>query len=256
MEPNNLENQIREKLESREIQPSLNAWDRLDAMLSITEEKKIKRSFGWFYIAASILVFVSLGMYFFNQDGTKINPTETVVGIEKNNNNVHQNTNAIAEKEIENSVPNSEALTSNQKDNIKSVTPTNSKSVIAQNEPSFTRSKAEQSAANQKTSSTSLINKEKVIEFQNSNDVALKNLPKIETRNEILVSNFNKELLLVNEEKKLNSDKSPKIKVNAKSLLTQVDSELEFTFREKIFNKAVKNYKEVKVALANRNQEQ
>jgi hypothetical protein len=40
MELNKLENQIKEKLNSREIQPSAQAWDRLDAMLSVAEEKK------------------------------------------------------------------------------------------------------------------------------------------------------------------------------------------------------------------------
>jgi hypothetical protein len=43
------------------------------------------------------------------------------------------------------------------------------------------------------------------------------------------------------------------IKVDAKSLLSQVDGEVEQTFREKVFTKVNKNYKEVKVALANRN---
>ena len=45
MEPNNIENQIREKLNSREIQPSAQAWDRLDAMLTVGEEKKNKAFF-------------------------------------------------------------------------------------------------------------------------------------------------------------------------------------------------------------------
>ncbi|GAW89832.1 hypothetical protein FPS14_contig00031-0036 [Flavobacterium psychrophilum] len=38
MEPNKLENQIQEKLNAREIQPSAQAWDRLDAMLLVTEK--------------------------------------------------------------------------------------------------------------------------------------------------------------------------------------------------------------------------
>ncbi len=41
--------------------------------------------------------------------------------------------------------------------------------------------------------------------------------------------------------------------VNANSLLSEVDGELELTFREKVFKTVNKNYKEVKVALANRN---
>ena len=45
------------------------------------------------------------------------------------------------------------------------------------------------------------------------------------------------------------------VKVNAKSLLSEVDGEVEHTFREKMFNKINKNYQEIKVALANRNNE-
>jgi hypothetical protein len=44
LKPNNIENQIREKLNSREIKPTEMAWDRLDAMLSVAEEKKTARS--------------------------------------------------------------------------------------------------------------------------------------------------------------------------------------------------------------------
>ena len=43
--------------------------------------------------------------------------------------------------------------------------------------------------------------------------------------------------------------------VNANSLLSQVDGELELSFREKVINKVSKNYQTVRVALANRNLE-
>ena len=44
-----------------------------------------------------------------------------------------------------------------------------------------------------------------------------------------------------------------KIKVNPNILLTQVDGELELSFREKVIHKINKNYQTVKVALAKRN---
>ena len=56
MELNNLEKDFRNKLNQREIQPSEKAWDRLDAMLSVAEKKKPKRT--WMYIAASFLGFL------------------------------------------------------------------------------------------------------------------------------------------------------------------------------------------------------
>ena len=49
--------------------------------------------------------------------------------------------------------------------------------------------------------------------------------------------------------------KANKINVDANTLLSQADGEVEMTFREKAINRLTKNYKEVKVALANRNNE-
>jgi len=51
------------------------------------------------------------------------------------------------------------------------------------------------------------------------------------------------------------ANKKATIKVDAKSLLSQVDGEVEYTFREKVFTKINKNYQEIKVALVNRNKE-
>ncbi|MFC6243640.1 hypothetical protein [Flavobacterium psychroterrae] len=68
MEPNNFEKDFREKLNQRKIEPSDKAWDRLDAMLSIAEEKKQpKNNKRWIYIAASIVGFLLVGTFFFNQ---------------------------------------------------------------------------------------------------------------------------------------------------------------------------------------------
>ena len=60
MQSNKTDNQIREKLNAREIEPSAKSWDRLDAMLSVQEEKKPKKGFLWLYIAASFFVFFGL----------------------------------------------------------------------------------------------------------------------------------------------------------------------------------------------------
>jgi len=67
MEPNNFEKDFREKLNKREIEPSNKAWDRLDAMLSVAEEKKPKKSKKRLYIAASVVGFLLVGTFFFNQ---------------------------------------------------------------------------------------------------------------------------------------------------------------------------------------------
>lgn len=84
MEPNKLENDFRNKLNQREIQPSEKAWDRLDAMLSVTEKKKPNRT--WMYIAASFLGFLLVGTLFFKQSEVEIEKTNQVITLEEKNN--------------------------------------------------------------------------------------------------------------------------------------------------------------------------
>ena len=80
MKPNKIDNQIREKLNAREIQPSAQAWDRLDAMLTVSEEKKPKKGYGWFFVAASTILFFGLGFFLFNSnETTKINNSTPIV---------------------------------------------------------------------------------------------------------------------------------------------------------------------------------
>jgi hypothetical protein len=67
MEPNKLENKMREKLNQRTIQPSSNTWDRLDAMLSVKEQKP-KRNFKWLSIAAVFVGFTLIGIFILNKE--------------------------------------------------------------------------------------------------------------------------------------------------------------------------------------------
>lgn len=252
MEPNNIENQIREKLNSREIKPTEMAWDRLDAMLSVAEEKKTKRfvffNFKNIGIAASILLFVSLGLFFFNKNEIIVPENDVVIKENSNNNNndnsndknlesVHKQENQVAE-----ATQNSQLTTCH----TELVEVRNLKS-----SPSF-------NSINQKTNQQSIINKEKAIEYQVSEVIAQKDMPKITSQEKIEMPNrvsVNADDLLASVEKSSKPEKKNTIKVNANSLLSQVDGELEQTFRQKVINKISKNYQEVKVALANRNQE-
>jgi hypothetical protein len=90
MEPNKFENQFREKLNSRELNPSEAAWDRLDAMLSVVD--KPKRKFSWLYIAASILGFLLVSTIFFNQKENTIDVKKNNVAIENKTEKVNLKT--------------------------------------------------------------------------------------------------------------------------------------------------------------------
>ncbi len=248
MEPNKIEKQFREKLNAREIQPSAHAWDRLDAMLSVAEEKKTRKPFGFLFIAASILVFVTLGLFLFNQNGTDINIPNTVVGTETKIDTVQNKTESIQTPIVESQKQNEAVATvNNQPTTVKNhQSPINHQGV---------------SINNQSTTHQNQIIKDKPIEFQNSSDVAQKEMPRIMEQTQIVVgkqtTSKSDESLLADLDKsvKESTNKKSSLKVDAKSLLSQVDGEVEYTFREKMLKKINKNYQEVKVALANRNNE-
>jgi hypothetical protein len=126
MKPNKLDNQIREKLNAREIQPSAQAWDRLDAMLTVSEEKKPKKGYGWFFVAASTILFFGLGFFIFNTNKTQeienSNPIVTTIKVEIDS----DSTNEKEEISVENAKPVlvlNEVNNSKATRNIKSVEP-------------------------------------------------------------------------------------------------------------------------------------
>lgn len=239
MEPNNFEKDFREKLNQRKIEPSEKAWDRLDAMLSVAEEtKKPAKNRKWLYIAASIVGFLLVGTFFFNQKKDSIETFKTVVieeNIKKDSiakpvlNKVEsvQTETVIAEK--------SQAETLTQKANKQ------------ENNFNQTPNKTIKNESNQLAESSVIIknNQEKQ---SNTNQTIIAENPKKE----------NVEQLLETAEKNVAQSpvKKSKIKINAADLLNQVDGELELSFREKVITKVNKNYHEVKVALANRNKQE
>ncbi len=94
MEPNNFDKNIQQKFNSRRIEPSAQAWDRLDAMLTIAEEKKQPKNYFWLKIAASFLIFSGMGYIFFqqNQKSEVLQPSnEVVISKETPTNEVENN---------------------------------------------------------------------------------------------------------------------------------------------------------------------
>ncbi|MFD2567744.1 hypothetical protein [Pseudotenacibaculum haliotis] len=76
---NNLDREIREKLQHREIQPSASAWERLSAQLDAVEEKKKKNWFLYIGYAASIALIVSLFFILQKKDQNESDIPENVI---------------------------------------------------------------------------------------------------------------------------------------------------------------------------------
>ena len=227
MEPNKIDNQIREKLNAREIQPPAQAWDRLDAMLTVSEEKKPKKGYGWFFVAASTILFFGLGFFLFNSNETKeinnSNPIVTTINEEIDS----VGTNKINQISVEKEQP-----------------------VLVQNEVNFSKTQT-----NKKSEETDKLTKEEDLTKDNSSSIIHHPSP----NSYKYVSPENLLAEVQTGEKVITSDKkiSPKtkMKVDPNSLLTNVEKELDENYRETTLDKLNRKFQDAKSALANRNYE-
>lgn len=245
MEPNNFEKDFREKLNQRTIEPSNKAWDRLDAMLSVAEEKKQpKKSRKWLYIAASIVGFLLVGTFFFNQKKSISEPSKIDVVIKddvKKDSVVKPTLNLIDSAKTAVAISEKEAVLKPEKAQKKANNYLNN-SESNLNKP--TKNEQNQIAE------SSIIIKNNQEKQSINNQTAIVETPKNAAVDQLLNS-AEKTVVAENSVKP-----KSKIKINANDLLNQVDGELELSFREKVITKVNKNYQTVKVALANRNQKE
>ena len=227
-------------------------------MLSVAEEKKTKRSFGWLYIAASIIGFIFVGTLFFSQ-------TEELIDVRRNDVVLQEKEEKSSEHIIQGQ-SGKDILPSIQSQGVAEVSNDNQKS-----KNQITKSEgivhcntcpSEKVIINQKTNrNLNQINNEKIAEFKNETSIAHSEIPKTVESNksltdkESILKSDNNLLVSLDNTSKQSANKKTTIKVDAKSLLSQVDGEVEYTFREKVFTKINKNYQEIKVALVNRNKE-
>ncbi len=231
MERNKLETQFRKQLNSREIKPSEMAWEKLDAMLTVAEEKTSKRNYSWIYIAASILGFAFLGTFFFTQ-------SDKNATIESNEVVIENNQKVVPKKDAH------------------SIIPSNS-----QTESIVVTSKVKNVKKNPRDVKSTIKNQNQVVQNSNADSLIpmIEKVQKNQKAEQFASSNINEksidEMIAAVKTTSKPSISKTAVKVNPNALLSQVDGELELSFREKVINKVNKNYQTVKVALANRNQE-
>ena len=226
-----LDKNIKNKLNAREIQPSANSWDRLDAMLSL-EEKPKKKVFPFYYVAASVLFALGLTFWFVNQNSEVIIPQNN--GIVITNENPSSKTN-----KIENST---QDIIKKEEDN--------NKLVLVQQQEKFAV----------KNTSKQFVSKKKYEVVESSKLTVSEN--KIQKSNEVnrLVS---PEKLLASVENEsqnktsiaVSNPNKSSVKVNPNSLLSSVEGEIDEEYRETTLDKLKRNFNQVKTAVANRNYE-
>lgn len=226
MAQHNLDNQIKSKLNTREIQPSSQAWDRLDAMLTVSENKKSKKGYGWFFAAAAVVLFFGLGFFIFNQN---------------------------EEPEINNSIPVvttvDEDIDSIETNNINQISVEKEQPILVQNENNFSTTQTNKKSEG----SEELLKKEHILEGNNAPNSQLPTPSSQQPSPEKLLVE-----VPVNQ-KEIPSDKKNsvklKIKIDAAVLLSAVEKELDQNYKETTLDKLTKKFQDAKSALANRNYE-
>lgn len=226
MAQHKIDSQTKSKLNTREIQPSAQAWDRLDAMLTVSENKKSKKGYGWFFVAASVVLFFGLRFLFFYENETpKINLSTPVV--------------TSVDEDIDSIKSNKTDIISTEK-----TTP-----ILVQNKNKFSTTQTNNKSEGRK----------ELVKGENVADEKIASNFQLPTS---IIQNPSSEKLLV--EVPVNQNEIPlikknktnsKIKIDAASLLSTVEKELDENYKETTLDKLSRKFQDAKSALANRNYE-
>ena len=237
MEPNKLDLEIKQKLDTRTIQPSAQAWDRLSAKLDSAEKTKVKRNYKWIYIAASFVGFLLIGTVFFTVFDAEIkdNNLPTVVLEQKKNVNNSDESKAnnpnVSPRSIQNKVLNEPQFIANNSIKKQSIELLNKEDTV--------------STINQSKENNAVVN----VESNNSESISKNRYISAER---LLAEISNNKVEKPSSNRPMERYKSG-IAVNANSLLINAESELNQSFRETALEKLNKNYNAIKAVLANRN---
>jgi hypothetical protein len=245
MEPNKFDDKIREELDARRIQPSEQAWNRLDAMLSAAE--KPKPNYNWMFVAANFAGFLLIATIFFSQ------PDE-LIEAKKIDSIIHDSFMPTdSEGLIDDSVK--ENISTNKSDEkMETSAASESKNPESKKYNNIAVKEKKQIVQNKIFQSSKGIITQDRIAIKNS-EQSITQINNSVIANPINTSVDEQLVLLEQSSGKAFASKKIAIKVNAFSLLSEVDGELELSFREKVINRVGKNFQTLKVAVANRNLE-
>ncbi len=227
MEPNKIDTQIKDKLNNRTITPSAPSWDRLDGMLNSSENEKAKPNYNWLAIAAAVVVFFGLGMLYTTTttSSTQIDDSIPVASVVETKNDLVTAT-PIATIAVEKTLP---ILAQNESNKINAKTNITEEKRSQELKP-IQKIVAQEIATNPKASPPT--------NYKYISPEALLN--EIETGQKAITNN-------------IKTVSKNKIKINAASLLTGIEKELDSVYRETTLDKLNKNFNKIKTVIANRN---
>jgi len=252
METDKFEQHIKTKLNKREISPSNEAWDKISEGLAVDKSSK-KPSYFWIGIAASILVLIGTGFFFFNNGKNEnSNEVEVVVtpvkkvlkesSVEKTN-NVPQddNTSIVLESDFEIYKDGQTTGTASQVVIKKELDKIIESDAIAVDTP---RKEFRDSAK-------TIIVSENILNSKIAEVIA--QVDALELSNIVTDAEVDSLLLRAQQDIVKENLFNPDNSVNAMALLTEVEDELDQSFRDQIFKSLKTGFLKVRTAVADRN---
>ncbi|WP_405395567.1 hypothetical protein [Maribacter sp. Asnod2-G09] len=246
METDKFEKHIKTKLQEREINPSENAWSKISSELK-DDDVKNKPVYLWIGVAASIIVLLGVALFYFSGANELNESPIELVEIE--------NEDKVEEVITRDPVQEEQVVIVETNTKTESTTVKKEEYIIPEVQENKTLNDAveiavvEHVSADQSTSklevSDEIINS-KVADIVAQIDVLEQYSKVTDAEVDSLLKRAQDEIL---RDKIFNTDKS----VDAMALLTEVEEELDQSFRDQIFNSLKAGFIKVRTAVADRN---
>lgn len=246
METDKFEKHIKTKFQEREINPSENAWSKISSELKDDDRKK-KPVYLWMGVAASVIVLLGVALFYFNGTNELNESPIELVEIE--------NEDKVEKVITKDPVQEEQVVIVETNTKTESTTVKKEEYIIPEVQENKTLNDAveiavvEHVSADQSTSklevSDEIINS-KVADIVAQVDVLEQSSVVTDAEVDSLLKRAQDEIL---RERIFNTDNT----VDAMALLTEVEEELDQSFRDQIFNSLKAGFIKVRTAVADRN---
>lgn len=269
MSPLKFEENLKDKLDNREISPSSDSWQELAGILDNSKNRNNNQSFRkWYLVAASVVGFVIATSVVYNnielpqrtdQNIVDLEEQDTKIGIDQEIRNMEElelvrnskaNSVVVVEesKEIQNLVHETKMSSDN---NIKDILEKNRTHYTATSQRNKTNTTTMIAQVDQETPAVNSDKESRIIEVKIADvvhqveELKRKNATVTDKEIEELIEKAQREIAT---EKILNTKK-----VDPMVLLSEIESDLDETFKERVFEALKTGFQKVKTAVAERN---
>jgi len=265
MAPIKLEDNFREKLEDRELQPTPDAWSRLETTLPAAEGRG-KNTFFWYAIAASFVGILIIASVFFNETKDQKSNELVVEDVKEdtnettNNDFINQETVLIKEQDKGKIEIASEEITPKKETHMTPI-----KKEFKNPIKSSLQQEANASVAIAKVVETSVKQFNEAPLIKNSSmgenntiikaqiDKVVAQVQAIEQTNTAITAEEINNLLTAAQREIQTQRILGQTKVDAAALLQDVENDLERSFRDKVFDALGDGYSVIRTAVVERN---